>query len=128
MLSTLDLRGTERSATVLASRVPRAEKDVSSVVGVVSALIDDVVARGEGALRDQADKFDGGAPQSLRIAAPEMRRALTGLDAGVRSALEAAISRVREVSLAQVPSGRDTLLAPGARVEQRWIPETRVGL
>ena len=128
MLSTLDLRGTERSAAVLASLVPRADIDVSSVVSVVSALIDDVVARGEGALRDQADKFDGGAPQSLRIPAPEMRRALLGLDAGVRSALEAAISRVREVSLAQVPSGRDTLLAPGARVEQRWIPVTRVGL
>ena len=128
MLSTLDLRGSERSATALASRVPRGGSDITNIASVVSALIDDVVARGEDAIRDQADSFDGGAPQSLRISAPEMRRARDGLDAGVRSALEAAISRVREVSLAQVPPRRDTVLGPGARVEQRWIPVRRVGL
>jgi len=124
----LDLRGSDRSTAGLLSSLPRASSDLSSALDVASGLIADVVDRGEAALRDQATKFDGGAPESIRVSQAEMDRALAELDSRVRDGLEEAISRVRRVSLAQVPPATTTTLGPGAVVEQRWVPVSRVGL
>jgi histidinol dehydrogenase len=91
-------------------------------------LIADVVARGELALRDQAQKFDGGVPASTRVDVAQMKQALAQLDPQVREALELAIDRVRRVSINQVPPLTVTTLGTGAVVEQRWVPVSRVGL
>ena len=128
MMRVLDLRGSDRSLAGLLSSVPRASNDLSSALDVASGLIADVVDRGEAALRDQASKFDGGAPESFRVSESEMSRALAELDPRVRDGLEEAIARVRKVSQAQVPPSSLTTLGPGAVVEQRWVPVSRVGL
>jgi len=128
MMRTLDLRGRDRSAVSLLASIPRAASDLSSAVGVASQLIADVVERGELALRDQAEKFDGGVPTSFRVDRSDMQRALEQLDPAVREGLELAIDRVRQVSIGQIPPSIVTTLGPGAAVEQRWVPVSRVGL
>lgn len=128
MMRTLDLRGRDRSTASLLASVPRAASDLSSALDVASQLIADVVARGELALRDQAEEFDGGVPTSFRVDSADMRRALEQLDPAVRDGLEIAIDRVRQVSMSQVPPAMVTTLDPGASVEQRWVPVSRVGL
>jgi histidinol dehydrogenase len=128
MMRTLDLRGRDRSAVSLLTSVPRATHDLSSALDVAQELIADVVARGELALRDQAQKFDGGVPASTRVDGAQMRTALSQLDPAVREGLELAIDRVRRVSVSQVPPATVTTLGPGAAVEQRWVPVSRVGL
>jgi len=128
MMRTLDLRGRDRSTVSLLASIPRAANDLSAALDVAKELIADVVARGEVALRDQAQKFDGGVPASLRVDGAQMKQALAQLNPDVREGLELAIDRVRRVSLSQVPAPAVTTLGPGAAVEQRWVPVSRVGL
>ncbi len=128
MMRTLDLRGRDRSAVSLLASVPRAANDLSAALEVAQELIADVVARGELALREQAQKFDGGVPESLRVDRAQMTQALVQLDPLVREALELSIDRVRRASVNQVPPSTVTTFGPGAAVEQRWVPVSRVGL
>jgi histidinol dehydrogenase len=127
MMHTIDLRDRQPTRAELARLVPRAVTDVAAATSVAAGLIDDVRQRGELALLEQAERLDGVRPPSVRIHAEEIAKAVRGLDAVVRSALEEAISRVSEATRAQVPAGTVTQLGPGAEVIQRWQPVSRVG-
>ncbi len=84
--------------------------------------------RGEAALLDQAERFDGVRPAAVRVPAAELDEALDALAPEMRGALESTIARVRTASAAQVPAPERTVLDDGAVVEQRWQPVGRVGL
>lgn len=128
MLRTIDLRGSRPSATELLALVPRAATDVAAALEPARALIDDVRARGEAALLDQAERFDRVRPAAVRVSAEELAEARDELRPDVRRAIESTIERVRAASAAQVPAPERTVLATGAVVEQRWQPVGRVGL
>jgi histidinol dehydrogenase len=128
MMQTIDIRSTQPSRTELARLVPRARMDVAAATDTAAALIDDVRARGERALLDQAERLDGVRPQSVRVSAAEVAGAVRGLDPSVRRALELAIERVTAATRAQVPASAVTIVAPGAEIIQRWQPVNRVGL
>lgn len=128
MMRTIDLRGRRPSATELLQLVPRPETDVATVADAVRGIIDDVRDRGSAALLDQAERFDGVRPATLRVPAEDLAGAVAKLDPTVRAALEEAIVRVRAASAAQVPAGAVTMLGDGAEVRQRWQPVRRVGL
>lgn len=128
MLRTIDLRGSRPSATELLALVPRAATDVAAALEPARALIDDVRARGEAALLDQAERFDRVRPTAVRVNAEELAEARDELRPDVRRAIESTIERVRAASAAQVPAPERTVLATGAVVEQRWQPVARVGL
>lgn len=128
MLRTIDLRESRPSATELLALVPRAATDVAAALDPARELIDDVRARGEAALLDQAERFDRVRPAAVRVSADELAAARDALTPEVRAAVESTIERVRAASVAQVPAPETTVLAPGAVVEQRWQPVARVGL
>jgi len=128
MIQTIDLRGRRLSPAELLSIVPRSHTDISVATDAASALIDDVRARGEQAILDQAERFDGVRPDHLRVRSGEIADAVARLDPAVRDALEEAIDRVRAGSAAQVPAPSVTMLGDGAEVVQRWSPVARVGL
>lgn len=128
MLRTIDLRDSRPSATELLALVPRAATDVAAALDPARELIDDVRARGEAALLDQAERFDRVRPAAVRVSADELTAARDALAPEVRAAVESTIERVRAASAAQVPAPERTVLAPGAIVEQRWQPVARVGL
>ena len=128
MLRTIDLRRTRPTASELLALVPRAATDVTAALDAARALIGDVRERGEAALLDQAERFDGVRPAAVRVPAAELEEALDTLAPDVRSALESTIARVRTASAAQVPAPERTVLDDGAVVEQRWQPVGRVGL
>ncbi|HEY6800663.1 MAG TPA: histidinol dehydrogenase [Agromyces sp.] len=128
MLRTIDLRGTRPSPSELLALVPRAATDVSAALDGARALIDDVRERGEAALLDQAERFDRVRPVGVRVPSDELAAALDALAPDIRRAIEGTIARVRSASLAQVPAPVRTVLAEGAVVEQRWQPVSRVGL
>ena len=128
MIRTIDLRGQRPTLTELLRLMPRSQTDVTAATGAASALISDVRARGEEALLDQAERFDGVRPERIRIHSEEIAAAITLLDPAVRDALEEAIVRVRAASRTQVPESSVTSLGPGADVIQRWSPVGRVGL
>jgi len=108
--------------------VPRAEIDIDVALETVRPILADVRSRGEAALREYGDRFDGGSPANLRVDPSAIAAALEMLDPSVRDALEEAILRVRLFHEATVPRPVSVDLAPGARVSQRWVPVARVGL
>jgi histidinol dehydrogenase len=128
MMHSVDLRSISPSKAELAGLIPRASVDPASAGAAAAALIDDVRARGELALLDQAERFDGVRPTQIRIHARDIGVALNNLDSAVRAALEEAVDRVGRASQAQIPAGGITTLADGADVIQRWQPVGRVGL
>ena len=128
MLRTIDLRGGLPDPAAIRAALPRPAQDPASVQGDVLALIEDVRTRGEAALLEQADRFDGGCPPSVRVPVEEIRAAEQALPAEIRSALGIAIERVGAASRAQLSEPVTTRLGDGARVQQRWMPVRRVGL
>ncbi|MFS0733259.1 histidinol dehydrogenase [Microbacterium sp. 1P10UB] len=128
MLRTIDLRGRDLTTAELLATVPRATAAREAAVTAAAAIVHEVAERGEDALRDQADRFDGVHGHAIRVPATHLEEALAGLDPLVREALDEAITRVRAASAAQIPPERTTELAPGARVVQRWQPVRRVGV
>ncbi|WP_243075211.1 histidinol dehydrogenase [Microbacterium sp. SS28] len=128
MLRTIDLRGRTLSPAELLATVPRATAAREEALTAAAAIVHDVAADGESALRAQAERFDGVAGHDIRVPAQHLADALADLDPGVRAALEQAIERVRLASAAQIPAPTVTELGPGARVAQRWQPVRRVGV
>lgn len=128
MLRTIDLRGSALDAAAVRAALPRPASDPSTVQADVAALIADVRDRGEEALLEQADRFDGGRPPSVRVPLEEIVAAEQALPTDIRAALELAIERVRAASRAQLSQPATTVLGDGARVLQRWLPVRRVGL
>jgi histidinol dehydrogenase len=128
MLRTIDLRGRNLSAAEFLAAVPRAAAARDEALTTAAAIVSDVAARGEAALREQAAAFDGAVDHAIRVPTAHLTEALEQLDPRVRAALEEAIVRVRLASAAQVPAPVVTEIAPGARVAQRWQPVRRVGV
>lgn len=128
MIQTIDLRGVQPTRAAFQRLVPRPVVDVQVAMTVAADLIADVRERGVAALREQAERFDGGAPASLRVPQAEIDAAVQALPADVREALEEAITRVREATAAQVPPPAETVIRPGASIVQRWEPVERAGL
>lgn len=128
MIQTIDLRGRRPSDAELRALVHRAEVDVSAAIPVASDLIRAVRERGVAALAEQADRFDGGRAESIRVDPAAITAAVAQLPREVRAALDEVLVRERAASEAQVPAAAVTTLADGARITQRWQPVDRVGL
>lgn len=128
MMQLIDLRGRALTSAELRAALPRPELDVTTALEGAQRLIDEVREHGEAALIAQAERFDGCTPPAVRVAPEEIAAAVEQLDPQVRRALEEMITRVRKGSAAQVPPPARTEVAPGAVIEQRWVPVDRVGL
>ncbi|MCZ7630426.1 MAG: histidinol dehydrogenase [Microthrixaceae bacterium] len=98
MLTRLDLRDAEDPA----SGLPRPDVVTERPVEAVRAIIDDVRARGDEALADLTQRFDGVRPASLRVPTREIEDALDAAPAEVRAALELAAGRIRAHHEAQL--------------------------
>ena len=122
MIRRLDLR-LDASA-----ELPRAQLDVEHALDVVRPLCDDVRARGEAAVLEYGERFDGVRPASLRVDPADSRRALEALAPDVRAALEESIRRLRLTCEAELEASVTTTVAVGATVERRIVPMQRVGL
>ncbi len=122
MIRRLDLRQDP------SAELPRAQVDVEHALEVVRPLCEDVRARGEEAVLEYGERFDGVRPASLRVAASDLADALASLDPAVRAALEESVRRLRATCEAELEHTVVTTVADGATVERRIVPMQRVGL
>lgn len=127
MLSRLDLRSGV-NATTLANSLPRAALNIDTALEAVRPLVEDVRERGVDALLDQAERFDGIRPDSIRVPQEAIDRALSDIDADLRDAIALSIEHVRAGHETQMPKEKSVDIIPGGTVTQRWIPMRRVGL
>jgi len=128
MLQIIDLRGSRPDGQDLAARLPRAEVDIDKALEAVHPLIDEVRKRGQAALLELAERFDGVRPEHLRVPEAALDSALANLSPALRQALEISIAHNRAGHRAQLPTECETEIVPGGIVRQRWVPVSRVGL
>jgi histidinol dehydrogenase len=128
----LDLReldpATEDLAAVYAAAVPRAEVDVEHALRAVVPICEDVRTRGEDAVLEAGERFDGIRPAQLRVPVAALADALAELAPEIRAGLEESVRRLRQTCEAELERSIVTDVAPGATVERRIVPMQRVGL
>ncbi|MBV9934766.1 MAG: histidinol dehydrogenase [Actinobacteria bacterium] len=93
MLHRLDLRGVPADAD-LAGRLPRPEAAKEPPVAAVQAIVADVRERGDAALREFTERFDGPALDDLRVPASELEAALASIPPLLREALDTALANI----------------------------------
>ncbi|MEU5953308.1 histidinol dehydrogenase [Streptomyces sp. NPDC047525] len=129
MISRIDLRGDALpEGPALRALLPRADFDVAAALEKVRPICEDVHHRGDAALIEYAEKFDGVGLTQVRVPAAAIAEALTGLDPAVREALEESIRRARIVHREQRRAPHTTQVVPGGTVTEKWVPVERVGL
>ena len=96
----------------------------------VRAIVDQVRAGGDAALRELAERFDpaGVAPDRLRVPAEEIEGALGWAEPGILDSLRVAIANVRKVAESQVGHGAVVELADGQYVDVAEVPVRRAGV
>ncbi|MEX0383853.1 histidinol dehydrogenase [Spiribacter pallidus] len=102
-----------------------------AVEEAVGEILKAVRQRGDAALLDYSERFDGwrvGHVTELEVGAARCREALEGLPADDRQALETAAARIREYHLHQRQDGWERTEADGTRLGQQIRPLERVGI
>jgi histidinol dehydrogenase len=124
MLQRLDLRGIRGDLTGV---LPRPQVAGDEPVAAVRAIIDEVRAGGDAALRACTERFDGIALDDLRVPAGELDAALAAVPPDLRAALEAAAERIAAYHRATV-APEVVHRHDGIRVRELRRPVDRAGL
>jgi histidinol dehydrogenase len=98
-----------------------------SVSGTVSEIVASVRTRGEQALLEYVERFDG-VTGPLRVEREELEAALDALDPEVRAGLETAIANVRAVAEAGLAEEQEVALPEGQTVTIREVPVRRAAI
>jgi histidinol dehydrogenase len=98
VLQRLDLRGVSGD---LRSRLPRPAAQVEPPIDEVRAVLADVRARGDEALRELTARFDGAEIDELRVPPADVAKAIEELAPDVRAALEVAHGNITAYHEAQ---------------------------
>jgi histidinol dehydrogenase len=101
-----------------------------SVSGTVSEIVASVRTRGEQALLEYVERFDGmpSPPGPLRVEQSELDAALAQLDPAVRRGLEVAIANVHAVAEAGLVADKTVELPEGQSVTIRDLPVRRAAI
>lgn len=99
---------------------------LDDAIAVVSPIVADVRERGDEALLEWTERFDGPRLDGFRVPARAIADAAVADD--VQEALRAMILAVRTFSEAQRPRDTSVEAAPGIVSERRWLPLDSVGI
>ena len=95
----------------------------------VEAILDDIAARGDAAVRELSAKFDKWQPESFRLSPAEIQSLIDSLPAQVIGDIKFAQTQIRNFARAQKDALCDIEVEtlPGVRLGHRNIPVARVG-
>jgi histidinol dehydrogenase len=108
----------------------RRESD-GDVARDVTLILDDVRTRGDAALAELTQRFDGhslASEDNWRIHPDDCRQAFDELKPELRAALELAAQRIRSYHEAQKPADRDEVDEAGVRLGAKWRAVDAAGL
>lgn len=105
-----------------------AGSDAETVRTRTRDIIAAVRTRGDAALREYAQRFDGATLDALEVPRREWTRALDALDPALRRALERAAANIATVHAAFRPTAVEVSPEPGILIGRRPDPLARVGV
>ena len=123
-LATTDPDFEARFTALLAAK----RENAPDVDRAVRAIIADVRARGDEALRDYTARFDGHQPATLRVPAETIEAAYAGARAEVLEALRLARDRIDAYHRRQLPADESHVDELGVTLGWRWTPIESVGI
>jgi histidinol dehydrogenase len=126
VLQLLDLRGRTDPARAL-TVAPVSGTDDDAALASVRAIVDDVRAHGDVALRALTAKFDGCDIDDLQVTADEIQAAVDAVGPELRAALDVAVTRIRDYHVGQAGAGHAEIDADGISVRELTLPVGRAG-
>ena len=108
--------------------LPRAEQSIDSVMFDVQALIAEVEAHGEKAIREQISRFDQVQHPVLKVEKQQLIEALEQVDDSLIEAMRESIARLRKSSQDSLPKQVTTEYGNSAKVTQRYSPVDSVAV
>ena len=126
----LAVRGTVSTLTVRdrQSLFDRTTSSDEAIRGGTAAILAQVRRRGDAALRELAERFDGVRLERLEVPRAVCDAALAGLDPALRRAMERAIANITSVHLAFKPVTTEITTSDGIVIGRRPDPLARVGV
>src|SRR3954470_18019509 len=122
-----DLRVADVSEeAAVAAILDRSSARNPEIDATVARIVADVRARGDAAVRDYAQRFDG-LDGACEIPRAEIQRAARAVAPDVKRAIKEAARNIRHVAARQVPKPWRTSPVRGVSIEQRVTPLDRVG-
>ena len=105
------------------------EEADAKIRGTVEAIIADVRARGDGAVRELSERFDKWSPPSFRLSDDEIRALVAKVSAQTIADIKFAQTQIRNFAEIQRASLQDVEVEtlPGVFLGHRHIPVSRVG-
>jgi sulfopropanediol 3-dehydrogenase len=109
--------------------VQQRARDDASVRATVEAIIGDIEARGDAAVRDYSRQFDGWEPQDFRLSRAEIEAARKALSPRELDDIAFAQKQIRNFAQAQRDSMKDVEIEtmPGVVLGHKHIPVNAVG-
>ena len=106
----------------------REEEDTSRLENTVSEIIENVRKNGDRALREYADKFDGGAPECLEVSAEEIEDAFKTVSPELIEIMQKAAKNIENFHKRQIRQSFIISEEDGAICGQKIIPIEKAGL
>ncbi len=106
----------------------RAETDVSNAGAAATKVIEDVRKRGDVAVLEYTEKFDGQKLDSLLVSRGEIENAYREIDPKLLSAIKLAYKNIKKFHETCMPKELSIEISPGVEARQRVIPLARAGL
>jgi len=104
------------------------EDEKTDVSAVVSEIIENVKKNGDRALYEYAERFDGGAPESLTVTKEEIDEAFAAVDKKLVAVMTEARDNIRAFHEHQVRQGFEFSGGDGVTLGQKITPVEKVGL
>jgi len=120
-----------RSISEILETISSRRSKASDVVDTVRPIVEEVKNRGDAALKEMTQKFEGWDPESLQVSAEEIREAYAELertDAALIPALKAALKNIRTFHQSMLTRGPVVETVPGVKVWRRFAPIEKIGL
>ena len=102
------------------------EATLDAAIATVAPIVADVRERGDAAVREWTERFDGARPDGFCVSAE--RIAAAQVEPDVLAALRSMIDAVRSFNAAQRPADTSVEAATGIVSERRWVPLDAVGV
>ncbi len=121
---------TTAAADLLRRGIRRGLEGLDGIEDDVRSIVEDVRNRGDRAVRDYTERFDGAGsvPSNVEVTPCEIRRAYSAVDESVVEALRRASDNIRRFHERQVQQSWTCILDDGTQMGQVIRPLARVGV